>query len=144
MKKYTNILLALQLEPETDQRVIKKAKEFVDQYDAKITLVHAIENLSSYGAAYGVAAGVDLEQVLEDEAQVAMEKLADEFRVAKDQQVIKAGPAKHVILEEAKEKNADLIIVGSHGKHGVQLLLGSTANAVLHGAECDVLAVRCE
>jgi universal stress protein A len=26
--------------------------------------------------------------------------------------------------------------------HGLQLLLGSTANAVLHGAKCDVLAVR--
>jgi len=41
-----------------------------------------------------------------------------------------------------KKHNTDLVIVGSHGRHGVRLLLGSTANAVLHGAECDVLAVR--
>jgi len=33
------------------------------------------------------------------------------------------------------------VVIGSHGRHGVQLLLGSTANAV-HGASCDVLAVR--
>ena len=37
---------------------------------------------------------------------------------------------------------ADLIVVGSHGRHGIALLLGSTANGVLHGAPCDVLAVR--
>ena len=36
----------------------------------------------------------------------------------------------------------DVIVVGSHGKHGLALLLGSTANGVLHGANRDVLAVR--
>jgi universal stress protein A len=35
-----------------------------------------------------------------------------------------------------------LIVVGSHGRHGVRLLLGSTANGILHHAKCDVLAVR--
>ena len=42
----------------------------------------------------------------------------------------------------ADEAGADLIVVGSHGRHGLALLLGSTANGVLHGAMCDVLAVR--
>ena len=41
-----------------------------------------------------------------------------------------------------KRKGADVIVVGSHGRHGLALLLGSTANGVLHGATCDVLAVR--
>ncbi|MBA6354230.1 universal stress protein, partial [Colwellia sp. BRX9-1] len=40
------------------------------------------------------------------------------------------------------KENVDLIITGSHGVHGLQLLLGSTCNAILHGAKCDVLAVR--
>jgi universal stress protein A len=34
------------------------------------------------------------------------------------------------------------IVIGTHGQKGLQLLLGSTANAVLHGAGCDVLSVR--
>ncbi len=41
-----------------------------------------------------------------------------------------------------EEINADLIVVGSHGRHGFALLMGSTANGVLHGARRDVLAVR--
>ena len=36
----------------------------------------------------------------------------------------------------------DLIVVGTHGRHGIGLLLGSTANSVLHGVDRDVLAVR--
>ena len=45
-------------------------------------------------------------------------------------------------FDQAKEQTCDLIVVGSHGRHGLALLLGSTANDVLHGAPCDVLAVR--
>jgi universal stress protein A len=36
----------------------------------------------------------------------------------------------------------DLIVLGSHGRHGLAVLLGSTARSVLNGAGCDVLAVR--
>jgi universal stress protein A len=46
------------------------------------------------------------------------------------------------IVRVAEEESADLIIVGSHGRHGLALLLGSTANNVLHHAPCDVMAVR--
>ncbi|MCZ6869325.1 MAG: universal stress protein, partial [Gammaproteobacteria bacterium] len=43
-------------------------------------------------------------------------------------------------LSEAE--GVDLVVMGTHGRHGLGLLLGSTANAVLHGVKCDVLAVR--
>ena len=42
----------------------------------------------------------------------------------------------------ATSHDVDLIVVGSHGRHGFALLLGSTSTGVLHGAKCDVLAVR--
>ena len=46
------------------------------------------------------------------------------------------------IIRMAEEESTDLIIVGSHGRHGLALLLGSTASGVLHHSPCDVLAVR--
>ena len=49
---------------------------------------------------------------------------------------------RHEIQQLAKDQKCDWIVVGSHGRHGLALLLGSTANDVLHGAPCDVLAVR--
>lgn len=142
MKRYQNILLAVELESASDNLVIKKAKELRDHFDAKLTLLHAVEHLSNYGAAYGVSAGVDVEEVLQQEAKKGLSKLGEEANVNKASQIVKVGPAKQLILDHALEMEADLIVLGSHGRHGVQLLLGSTANAVLHGAQCDVLAVR--
>ena len=42
----------------------------------------------------------------------------------------------------ADEAGVDLIVLGTHGRHGWRLMMGSTANAVLHGTHCNVLAVR--
>ena len=143
MKKYENILLAVELEPKADETPVQQARDIASQFGAKLTLIHAVEHLSSYGAAYGVAAGVDIEEILVSNAKEELAKIGAALNVPKEQQLVKVGPAKVLILEQAKEMGADLIIVGSHGRHGIRLLLGSTANAVLHGAECDVLAVRC-
>ncbi len=142
MKVYQKILLAVELDPSCDTLTTKKAKALADEFGAELYLVHAIEHMSSYGAAYGVAAGADIEEMLLENASDSMKKLGSELALADDRQVIKVGPARTIILEEADRIGADLVIVGSHGRHGIRLLLGSTANAVLHGAACDVLAVR--
>ena len=142
MKEYKNVLLAIELDPESDQKMIDRAKEVVKQFNSNLWLIHSVEHLNSYGAAYGVAAGIDVDHELRSEAEQLMDMVARELAVPDEQCIIIEGPAKHVILEEAKKINADLIIVGSHGRHGVQLLLGSTSNAILHSANCDVLAVR--
>jgi universal stress protein A len=142
MKEYNHILLAVELETNCDVLPARKAKQLAEEFGAQLTLVHAVEHMTSYGAAYGIAAGADIEEMLLESAREAMTKLAATLGVPVERQIIKIGPAKLVILEEAEEVGADLIIVGSHGRHGVRLLLGSTANAVLHGAKRDVLAVR--
>lgn len=53
------------------------------------------------------------------------------------------GDPADVIVEEAKEVGADLIIVGTHGKNVAErLVLGSVSTKVVHHAPCDVLVVR--
>lgn len=53
-----------------------------------------------------------------------------------------AAPAK-AIAEFAQEKDADLIVVGTHGKKGVtRALLGSTAESLLRQSPCQVLVVK--
>ncbi len=142
MKEYSHILVAVELDTPCDEIPTQKAVDLAKEFNARLTLVHAVEHMSSYGAAYGVAAGADIEEMLLENAKQAMIKLGQKVSVPEGQQVIKVGPAKVIILEEAERLGVDLIVVGSHGRHGVRLLLGSTANAVLHGAKCDVLAVR--
>lgn len=142
MSNYQKILLAVELNPACDDQIIEKALEIAKEFSATVTLLHVVEHLSSYGAAYGVAVGTDVEQVLVDNAKQELEKLGSRYSIDAAQQQVKIGSAKAVILDEVERLSADLVIVGSHGRHGVRLLLGSTANAVLHGAKCDVLAVR--
>lgn len=142
MKTYSKVLLAVELDSTCDDLPCIRAKEIIEEFQAELFLLHAIEHLSSYGAAYGVAAGADIEEILLENSRDSMRKIAKKLAISEDNQIIKVGPAKTLILEEAERLGIDLIIVGSHGRHGIRLLLGSTANAVLHGAKCDVLAVR--
>lgn len=140
--QYQHVLVAVELDAACDDFPLHRAVDLAKQFGARITLIHAVEHMSSYGAAYGIAAGADIEEMLLENAREAMARLGQKLGLSESQQVIKIGPAKLVVLEEAEKLGADLIVVGSHGRHGVRLLLGSTANAILHGAKCDVLAVR--
>jgi universal stress protein A len=142
MTQYNHILVAVELDPSCDDLPTRKAVDLAKSFGATVTLVHAVEHMSSYGAAYGIAAGADIEEMLLENAKQAMTKLGNLMQIPQSQQVIQLGPAKLVILDEAEKLNADLIVLGSHGRHGMRLLLGSTANAVLHHSKCDVLAVR--
>jgi nucleotide-binding universal stress UspA family protein len=56
---------------------------------------------------------------------------------------VKFGNAAETILEVAKDRGVDLIVVGSHGRHGVKkFFLGSISSKVVDHAHCDVLIVK--
>ena len=84
----------------------------------------------------------DMEERLIENAQRSLRLLAKKLGAANAECRVLVGTPKTAIVQAASESGADLIVLGSHGVHGLELLLGSTANAVLHGATCDVLAVR--
>jgi universal stress protein A len=55
---------------------------------------------------------------------------------------VEAGNTKSEILRVAEEEEVDLIVLGSHERHGLAILVNFTEDTVLHAAHCDVLAVR--
>lgn len=142
MINYRKILVAIELNPSSDALILKKAEELKEQCHSELFLMHIIESMANYGAAYGIVVGVDIEQALREEAQKTIEEVGKKLQVPISNQIVRIGSPGRTILEEAEDRKIDLIVVGSHGRHGVRLLLGSTANSVLHGAKCDVLAVR--
>lgn len=141
---YKKILLALSLDyyPRTYQSLITKAKGLMIEKGVELYLVHAVEHISSYGFTYGVSVGVDVENLLLEKAKTSIKEIASGLDVPLNRQIVKISPAKFLILDQAGRLGVDLILLGSHGRHGIQLLLGSTAKAVLHGAQCDVLVLR--
>lgn len=141
MSTYNRILLAIDLSDESAQ-LITKAADLAKRYDAALNIIHVVEPLTF---AYGGDVPMDLSTIQEQLDEHAQQKL-DTLCAAIDQPVeqrhIVTGHTESEIHRVAKEINADLIVVGSHGRHGLALLLGSTANGVLHGAICDVLGIR--
>ncbi len=136
---YKHILFATDLSDETDF-LLKSVRSQRSYNGAQLSLVHVVEPLPGYSYAY---LGIEnVEEQLIDEAKGALARLGEKLEVQKDHQWVEIGPAKTKILKVADDIKADLIICGSHGRHGLSLLLGSTANAILHGAKCDVLTVR--
>ena len=142
MAKYQRILAAMDLTQE-GTKVLEQAIELSRQYEATLTLINVVEHIPSVYSAESTFPEIpDIEKQLMEKAEAQMAKIKEEFNITDCASTIRSGSAKHKIIEMAKEIGADLIVAGSHGRHGLQLLLGSTANAILHLAKCDVLAVR--
>ncbi len=142
MDIYKHVLVAIDLHPNCDKKTIQRAMTIAKENNAKLSIVHAIEHINAYGVAEAYSAVLDVEEEMIKEAKAEMTRIGEQFSIPASSQFIEVGSPKSVIMNKAQELGADLIVVGSHGRHGIQLLLGSTANAVLHHANCDVLAVR--
>jgi universal stress protein A len=143
MSCYKHILLSADFTDHGDV-VAKKAKQLAQQNQATLSIIHVVDNLPIVDASYGpiIPFDGDLTEQLMDAAKKRLTKIADELDIASERQWLEMGSAKLEIVRIAEENEVDLIVVGSHGRHGLALLLGSTANGVLHHALCDVLAVR--
>jgi universal stress protein A len=141
MSLYKTVVVATDLSAEAYE-VAAKAFELAKINNADLHIAHVIEPLSfAYGGDIPMDFS-DLQTQIQKQTEAQMSELASHFNVPEQQQHIDLGrPASEIhLLVEAL--SADLVIVGSHGKHGLALLLGSTANSIIHGSSCDVLAVR--
>ena len=143
MENYKHILLAVDFSDHCEA-IASRAKDMAEKHQAKLSMIHVVDNLPITDAAYGpvIPFDVDLTEQLMDAAKERLAKLAEQFDVDEDDRWLELGSPKLEIIRIAEENAVDLIVVGSHGRHGLALLLGSTANGVLHHAKCDVLAVR--
>ena len=140
-KKFQRILVAVDVTGESDL-VLQTAYDIAQAFGSELWLVHVVEPISM---AYNDNLLVDLshlEEEMKDGAKAHLRKLGKSCHInLGNQQVLSGRPATEIHAFADKVK-ADLIVVGTHGKSGISLLLGSTANGVLHGSKCDVLAVR--
>jgi universal stress protein A len=134
---YKNILIATDFNP-GNTRPIHIAKSLLGEHRGGVSLVHVIEPIPAYGYP-----GFDnLESPVIDEAKKQLATLAKLASIPKERQYIRFGAVKTKVLELAREISSDLILVGSHGRHGLSRLLGSSANGIVHHATCDVLTIR--
>ena len=138
---YKNILFATDFSPES-RRAQVRAVDVAQQYGTQLSIIHVIDYLPVSQLDGGLSVVPDLEQKLNENAHDDIAACAAEIPLKLSHEHVCTGSPKREITDYAQAINADLIVLGSHGRHGLGLLLGSTANGVLHLARCDVLAVR--
>lgn len=143
MDAYQHILLSIDYSKHGDA-VIRTAKELTEKYQAKLSIIHVLDNIPMPDTGYGTVIPLDQDsgyELLEVEKAKLMQ-IGDQLGVAQSNRWMIWGTPKQEIVQLAEQEQVDLIVVGSHGRHGLSLLLGSTASSVLHYAKCDVMAIR--
>jgi universal stress protein A len=142
MDAYKHILVALDLSNEA-QQVAERGRDLATHYDAKLSLIHVVEPVivdNSYDLMTSLPA--ELDDSLLERARTFITKISKQLNLGDVEQIVTLGSTRSEIFRVAQEQAMDLIVIGTHGRHGVGLLLGSTANAILHGTPCDVHVVR--
>jgi len=144
MVSYRNILCAIDFSP-SSEAAVDRAAALARSTGAQLTLLHVVEFFPEDRSNEQIApedtdpAHYRMSRAREGLAEQA--RRLGENRVAQEV-VVSERSAKYEIVHFAEERKMDLIVVASHGHHGIRALLGSTTDGVLHAASCDVLAVR--
>ena len=142
MSMYKKILVAVDLSDDSPI-VLDKARNLAKQYDAELSVVHVIEPIA-VGYAIEVSS-VDIESLHQEASRQARDQLLEmgaNLDIPESRLHSKLGHPAREIRVLAESIDADLIVIGSHGRHGWELLFGSTSNEVAHGVKCDLLSVR--
>lgn len=138
---YRRILVAIDCSDESAQ-VLSRAAGVLSGNDGELHLIHVIEPLAlAYGADVPMDV-TDLQSGLMQQARETADTYASRYQIPADNVHVELGSIEKTILDQADKLHTDLIVVGSHTRSGLALLLGSTARGLVPGAHCDVLAVK--
>ncbi|MFN3919754.1 MAG: universal stress protein [Methylohalobius sp.] len=143
MRPYQHILLATDFS-EHAELVAERAKDLSDRYQAKLSVLHVVDNLPITDSTYGpiIPFDADITEQLISASKEKLNRIGEKLGIPEDRRWVEIGSPKAEIVRVAEVEQADLIVLGSHSRKGLGILLGSTASSVILHAKCDVLAVR--
>ncbi|MGP1517946.1 MAG: universal stress protein [Ottowia sp.] len=126
---------------------VQKAMALAKAFGSEVTAVYVIDPYPFTGVGADFAYGQDQYlSAASAEAKTALQAVADQFEgtgLKVNQRVEESSSASRGILDAAQAVGADLIVMGSHGRRGLEkLVLGSVAQRVLAAAVLPVLVVN--
>ena len=145
MKPIARILVPVDFSTHSSEAV-RFAADMSRRYEASLELVHVF-HVTTYALpeGYVVPSNEQLEHVMKElESQLAAAKqAAAEAGARSAQTTLIQGGVTTEILRFAKERECDLIVMGTHGRTGMKhLLMGSVAEQIVRVASCPVLTLR--
>jgi nucleotide-binding universal stress UspA family protein len=133
------ILVATDFSPHASN-ALEWARSLAGAFGAKLVLLHVID-VFSLAVTGGVRAGIDPLSILSKEAHKCMGEL--KTLIPDAQTVVREASPPAAIVDAALELNCQMIIMGTHGRSGLEhLLMGSVAEYVVRHSKVPVLTVR--
>jgi len=128
-------------------RALQEAIKLAKDHHAQLLVVHVIEPTPyvAGGEFGGAEVYTKLEDMTRQNAQSSMSKLIERLKKSKikAESLLLRGSSHEQIVKAAKNKKADMIVIGTHGRTGLsKLFMGSVAGKVVALAACPVLTVR--
>ncbi len=134
---------------ESSDRALEKAVDMAEKYNAKVILLHVIDEKVQQCAADYCLKDEDVGKLEEETTRRSTQRLVDEATALKGSRHVeidydlKTGTPAEVILSEQLRTGTDLIIIGTHGKKGIMKhLIGSVTDKVVRAAKSPVMVVR--
>ena len=147
MKRIRRILHATDYS-RASERALQEAVDLAKQNKSELLVVHVIEPVAPYVSGEdftGAELYLKLEETTKQDAQASMKKLMQRLgrlRIKAKSLLLKGTPYDQIV-RAAKNRKADIIVIGTHGRTGLtKLFLGSVAGHVVSTAQCPVLTVR--
>lgn len=138
---FKKVLIAIDASP-VAAHAAEVGADLARALNAEIALIHVFSVDVPYGSDIGIPPK-ELEARADAEGQSVIEGFRERMRLTSALTFAVAGVPAVEVAKAAKEWSADLIVVGSHGREGMQrALLGSVAEGVMRRAPCPVLVVR--
>lgn len=141
MSVYRRILVAVDLTDDS-RSVAMRACEIARLCGASVQLLHVVGFVPVEPLGDPLIPAVQMDDQMMARARDQIDALTRELGLAPGGTIIANGSARGEIVRHARELAIDLIVIGCHERHGLSLLVHRTEDSVLHGAPCDVLAVR--
>jgi nucleotide-binding universal stress UspA family protein len=130
---------------ERQPQVLRRATQLADATAGTLVLVRAVQVPPSLPAVVWSLADEEFMKFLVEHAGTELRRLSEELPEGLVEGIVcREGRAADVICEVASEREAGLIVIGTHGYDRVDRVLGTTAARVTNAAPCSVLVVRAD
>jgi len=141
MKTYTKILATVDFS-ELTLSILERAEALAKSNNAKLLVLNVVDYAWQNAIDYVQPSVDEVEENLVNAAHELLDSVMGSVGVSPKEKLVVSGTPKQDILRVAEQHEADLIIIGAHGHHGLKDMIGSTTDRIVHRSGCDVLVVH--
>ena len=142
---FSKILVPVDFSEYTDE-ILEYAAEIAKKFGSSLHLIHVIPTMDYFTPYESFISAENVEaaqKAIEAEVRKQLEETAGYLAGIAVTRAVRTGAAFIEITEYAESEGMDLIVMGTHGRGGIEhLLLGSVAGRVIRRAPCPVLTIR--